>query len=173
MNNKTKVVLIIIGIVLLLFIAGSLGEKDNELTKLSSNPQEIIANAQEESSIAATKPQKEFEQISVADYLNFYQGGEEKLILLARPTCGYCQIAEPIIASIAYDYDIDIYYLNPDNFSDDDQVAFVNSNEEFITGYGTPLLFIVKDSKIIDEVDGLTDKAHYLNFFKTHNFIKG
>ena len=171
MNNKTKIVLIVVGTIILLLIAASLGEKETD--DLSTDPQIIMANAEQESLEATNLPQKEFIQISASEYLDFYQGNEEKLILLARPTCGYCQVVEPIIASIAYENNIDIYYLNPDDFTDDDQVLFVKSNEEFYEGYGTPLLFIVKDSKIIDEIDGLTDKAHYLYFLKMHNYIKG
>ena len=46
------------------------------------------------------------------------------------------------------------------------------SDEFFKEGYGTPILLVVGEGKIIDKVDGLTDSAHYVDFFKRNEFIK-
>ena len=180
MNKTLKIALIIIGVVIVLVLAFAVGgngsssstTSPNQQTNLSTNPEEIIANAQSESESIKDNEKKEFTQISLTQYLEYYAGSEPKIILLARPTCHYCQIAEPIIQNVAYEYNIDINYLNTDDFTEDDQKNFIYSNDEFKEGYGTPLLFIVKDNQIIDKVDGLTDKAHYKEFFRLHGYIQ-
>ena len=75
------------------------------------------------------------------------------------------------INKIALSY-ININYLNTDEFKDDDQEKLVNSDDTFTNGFGTPLLLVVSNNKIVDSVDGLTDNAHYTEFFKKYGYIK-
>jgi len=163
-------IIIIVIIIVLSFIVGP-NNKNDGISDLSNDPQVIITNAQQESAAVKEEEKKEFAQIDVATYLDYYRGSELKIILLARPTCQYCQIAEPILQKIAKEYNLDIHYLNTDNFTDDSQADFVQSNEVFADGYGTPYLFLVKDGTIVDSVDGLTDRAHYISFFTVNGFI--
>ncbi len=139
---------------------------------LSNDMNVIIANAEKESASVTEEEKKEFININVEQYLEYYNGSEKKIVLLARPTCHYCQIAEPIIQKVAKEYDLDIYYLNTDEFTEDDQQTFVNSDEKFKTGFGTPFLMILKDGGITDSVDGLTDYAHYVYLFRKNSIIK-
>ena len=64
-----------------------------------------------------------------------------------------------------------MYYLNTDNFSGEDQNNFIASNEEFSTGYGTPMLLVVGNGTIKNQVDGLTDRTHYIAFLQLNEFI--
>lgn len=178
MNNK-KVLGIIAGVVVVIVILLACfvgGDKDTSkkstAKELSNDPDVILANAQQESSAVKEEDKKEFEQIDVTKYLEYYSGSEGKLVLLARPTCSYCMIATPIIQSIMKEYNIEVSYLNTDNFTSDDQTAFVKSNEEFSTGFGTPMLLLVKENQIVDKIDGMTDSAHYIEFFQKNGYIK-
>ena len=101
-----------------------------------------------------------------------YNGSEKQIILIARPTCHYCQIAEPILQNLIYEYKLNINYLNTDNFEENDQQTLINSDEKFSNGLGTPTLVVVGEGQIYDNVDGLTDKAHYKEFFKKNGYIK-
>ena len=177
MNNKKIFTIIGVSLLVVLLIIGCFvgGEKSNSSnnnTKLSNNPQEIMQNAQNESEEAKKGEQPELNEISVDTYLEYYNGTDPKLVLIARPTCGYCQIAEPIIKKITNDYGIVINYLNTDNFEGEDSAKFTSSDKEFSSGFGTPMLLVVGNGKIIDKVDGLTDTAHYVDFIKSNNFIK-
>ncbi len=98
--------------------------------------------------------------------------GQASLVWVARPTCGYCQLATPVVQKIIKDYSIYISSLNTDNFSEEDTNLFVNSDERFKEGFGTPMLLLVGDGKILDMIDGATDTAHYLDFLKTYKFIE-
>lgn len=170
MKKKTIGIIGVVALVIILLIGATIKpkEKDNSL----SNSGDILTNAQIESQNVKENEQKEFTEISVSDYMNIYNGGEKALVLVARPTCGYCQIAEPILHNIAYKYDININYLNTDNFSEEDSSTFVNSNTQFAEGFGTPMLLVVSNSNINDIVDGLTDTAHYVEFLKKNGIIE-
>ena len=166
---------IVIGLVAILLIACCfIGEKDSSnsnFSKQTSSTDEILNNAQDESSVITDDDKKDFESIDVNEYLDFYNGSENKVIFIGRPTCSYCQIADPIVRKINKDYDLNIYYLNTDEFSGDDETAFVKSDEFLANGYGTPMLFIVSNGGIVDKVDGLTDTAHYIEFLETNKII--
>lgn len=175
-NKNLKTIGIIVAVVAVLILACVVGGKDSggstENLELSNDANTILANAQQESEAVKDSEKKEFVSIDVNKYLEYYAGSEAKIIYLARPTCSYCQIATPIIQGIMFEYNIEVNYLNTDEFTDEGQTAFVKSDEFFSQGYGTPVLFIVKDNAIVDKVDGMTDKAHYIQFFKTHGYIK-
>ena len=173
-KKKTFIIVGVVLVIILLIAAMSIGEKKGSSTDVttSNDASTIVANAQKESDAVKDDEKKEFTQIDVDKYLEYYKGEENTLILIARPTCHYCQIAEPIIQNIAYKYDININYLNTDEFKDDDQEKLVNSDDTFANGFGTPLLLVVSNNKIVDSVDGLTDNAHYTEFFKKCGYIK-
>ena len=171
MNKKYFGVIGIIILLIVVMICITLDPSKNK--KISNDPEIIMENAEEESEeYSNSKEQKKFTEINIDTYLEYYSGSESKIILIARPTCHYCQIAEPIIHKVAYDYDLDINYLNTDNFQEGDLNKLIGSDDMFSEGFGTPLLLVVKDNKIKDTVDGLTDYAHYEKFFKDNKFIK-
>lgn len=168
MNKKVFGIVGIILLVVLLIVCASI----NPNSKYSNNSTSIIENAIEESSNIKEEEKKDFIEINVDEYLNKYNGEEKSIVLVARPTCNYCQIAEPIIHNIAYKYDLTINYLNTDNFQNDDSQRFIQSDEFFSNGFGTPMLLLVSNGKIDDMVDGVTDTKHYEEFLKNNSFIK-
>lgn len=172
-NNKILVILGIVLAVILIIICSMVGTDSNntKTDKVVEDGQTIVTNAQKESEAVKDDEKKEFTQINVDKYLEYYAGEENKIILVARPTCHYCQIAEPILQNISFKYNIEINYLNTDEFSDDDQTKFINSDDTFKDGFGTPFLLIVSNNKIVSSVNGLTDEDHYISFFKTNGFI--
>lgn len=167
-ETKSKIIIAVVLIVLIGLIAILGGKKE---TTTAETPDMILQNAEEESKKVKDSEKKEFTEINVDTYLEYYAGENKQIVLLARPSCHYCQIAEPLIQKISKEYDISINYLNPDNFQEEDESKFINSNEFFKEGYGTPVLLIVSQNQIIDKVDGLTDTEHYIDFFKRNEII--
>ncbi|MBR3211234.1 MAG: thioredoxin family protein [Bacilli bacterium] len=169
------IVVLVLVLVVLSFVVSSKGGSGDgsypepEIT-LSNDVNTIIENAQEESASVTENQKKKPTEIRVADYIEFKADSEPRIILVARPTCGYCNIAEPIIYKISKEYDLDIYYLNTDEFTEAELTDFVQSDERF-QELGTPYLMVVQDDEIIDNVDGLTDYAHYVDFFQRNGFI--
>lgn len=173
MSKAEKYGLIGIGVVLVILIIVSCVIKvDKKEKELSNDANVVLENAQAESAAVVDDEKSEFNQIDINQYLEMYNGSEKQLILIARPTCGYCQIAEPIIQNLMYEHNIEINYLNTDNFSEEDDATLVKSDELFSSGYGTPTLIVVGNGGIISNVDGLTDTAHYEKFFKENGFIE-
>lgn len=171
-EKKTIGIILGVVVVILLMIGASVG-KDSSSTekKVTTDSSSILENAQKESDSVKEEEKKEFDQIDINEYIDKKASPEKSLILVARPTCHYCQIAEPILQKIAKEKDLDIDYLNTDNFSQEDQTTFVQSDESFNNGYGTPILLVVQNDEITDKVDGLTDYDHYIEFFKKNGFI--
>ena len=177
--EKNKKILIIIGICLLgglLCLSFFVGNDTNQpaVETLSEDPNEIIKNAQTQSANIKDSEKKDYKEIKMSDYLEYYAGSESKIILIGYPTCPFCQIAEPILKNLAYEYDLEINYLNTDNFTDEDEATLLQSDEYFREneGFGTPLILIVKDNKILNKIDGLTDRGHYKKLFEEEGFIK-
>ncbi len=169
---KKLLPIIALGIIaILIVISFFIGEKDTKKSSLSNDIDQILENAEKESSAIKEEEMKDFENIDIDKYLEYYEGSENKIIFIGRPTCPFCEVAAPIVKKINKDYNLNIYYLNTDDFVDDDETRFVQSDEFLNDGYGTPLLFIVSNGTIVDKVDGLTDTNHYLNFLETNNII--
>lgn len=142
-----------------------------ESTSQNTSGTDMTAKAQEESANVPEDEQKEFNEIDVDTYLDMYNGDEDSLVLFASPTCGYCQIAEPILKHISYQYDITINYVNTSEIDSDDSEKLVDSND-FFSQLGTPTLLVVSNGKIVNQVAGLVDTDSYVSFFKDTGFIK-
>lgn len=175
MNDKKFLIIGTIIIIALLIvavvIAGKGEEKKQNDLPFSNDPETIIANAEKESAAVVDGAKKEFDRIDVAKYLEYYAGDVPTLVLVAREGCHYCQTAEPIIQSIMKENDISINYLDTDEFTEETSQQFQESDAMFEDGFGTPMLLLVGNNSIIDAVDGLTDKAHYVEFFRSNGFI--
>ena len=176
MKNK-NILIGVLGVLLvvLLIVGASVGGKKSSTTEKSggsSDSSSVLDNAQKESEEVSEDEMKDFVSININDYLDMKASDDKSIVLVARPTCHYCQIAEPILHKVAKEYDLDINYLNTDDFSQDDQTTFVKSDESFSEGYGTPMLLIVGSDSIIDRINGLTDHDNYVEFLKTNGFVK-
>lgn len=172
-KNKKYYSIAIIVVLSILVIASLFITDSNEKTSssLSEDVDVILANAEKESAAITENEKKEFTNINVATYLEYYQGTDNKIIFVGRPTCPYCQLAQPIVQKLAKDYELEIFYLNTDEFQDEDEANFIKSDEYLNDGYGTPILLIVSNNSIVDMVDGATDTAHYKEFFKKNNYL--
>lgn len=177
--EKNKKVFIVLGVCLLVVIlclSFFIGNDTNQpnVETLSEDPNVIISNAQTQSKSISEDERREYKKIKVVDYLEYYAGSEAKIVLLGYPECPFCQIVEPILQNLSYEYDIEINYLNTNDFTEEDEKLLLESDEYFQEneGFGTPLLLIVKDNKIIDKVDGPTDRGHYKKFLDEAGFIK-
>ena len=146
-------------------------DNSNSSTTSSSSASDMTSRAQEESANVPDDEQKDFNDIDIDEYLDLYDGSEDSIVLFSRPTCGYCQIAEPILHHIAYQYKLTINHVNTDEMSSDDETKLVESDDYFSDGFGTPLLVVVSNGEIVDMVIGLVDTDSYVSFFTDNGFI--
>lgn len=174
--NKKTIGIIFAGLLIILLVISATIDTDNTkktLTKLTDDTDIILENAQNQSTkYKGSKEQNPFIKIKVDEYLEYYKDNKNRIVFIGRPTCYYCQIAVPIIQKLSYDYDLEVNYVNVDEFEGDDESNFLNSDEKYANGFQTPLLVIIGNNKIKDEYEGLTDYAHYLKMLKDNKIIK-
>ncbi len=154
---KDRILLIILGIILIIGYIVS----DN---KLEPNKKPEISTG--------------FANISVNQYLNLLKDNKLSIIYLGSNNCPHSKRATTILAAIVNEYDINVNFLNSDNFTQTDKVKFNGSVKEFNEGkWGTPTVMIVKNNKIVEMADGIGSddvkaKERYVNLFKKYEIIK-
>ena len=172
MTDKAKKVIIIVLIVCAIFsgiVMYLVATKEER--ELKKQEQDIINKSGSDSSKVSRDKMRDFKMINVDKYLELYKGKDISIVYIGRSGCQYCQTAEPIIQNIMYEKKFDMYYLSTDGFDDEDRVNMLNSDNYFKEkkGISTPCISIVKDSSIVDKIEGLADKDTYLKFFKENN----
>ena len=143
----------------------------NNSATSGSSASDMTSRAQQESAKVPDDEKKDFNDIDIDEYLDLYDGSKNSIVLFSRPTCGYCQIAEPILHHIAYQYKLTINHVNTDEMSSSDEKKLVESDDYFSDGFGTPLLVVVSNGEIVDMVSGLVDTDSYVSFFTDNGFI--
>ena len=122
----------------------------------------------------------EFVDITIDEYLEKMQSEEKSIIYVARPGCSWCQKESPIIKKVGADYDLTIYYRNTDPFWDSELQTyteqgqkFINSDEQYKDGWGTPNTIIVGGGKVIDGEFSYVERNKLIDLFKKNGFING
>lgn len=173
---KTGLIILVVMIICLVcFFASSSKSKPYE--KVSSNEDtnaenSVLEEATKQAGEISDEERTQPEEISLQTYLELYQKEEESLVLISRPTCQYCKIATPILENIIYEKKVKIHYLNSDNLTEEENSKLITSDDYFSSGYGTPLLLVVGNKKIKDQVEGLVTKESYEAFFKEYGFME-
>lgn|SRR5574344_1328680 len=107
-----------------------------------------------------------FNEISLTEYLTLINSTEKTVILVARPTCGYCEKFTPILKQAASDMGITVNYIDTDNFSSDDWTKFQNSFDYLSTDeWGTPLTMIVQNGELLAKNNGYVELSAIKQFF--------
>ncbi len=170
MKNKSDIIFIIVSIFVLVIITISsyyYYNKENKKEKSDIETDFFNAVLQESKEV---KNKKDFNKINVDQYLELYNGSKDAVVLVGQDGCQYCDVAEPIIQGIMYDNNIEVNYLLTNDFTEETESKFMNSNER-LKSFSTPLLLIVSNGEIKDEVDSLMHTEDYIKFFKDNNII--
>lgn len=150
-------------------INNSIGYMDRETTFTFLKENGVIA------SDAVLKPEFEnITNINYSEYLNILKSSEAKVVVVGQTTCSHCITAKPYYDEIAKENNIDIYYLNYTNMSDDEKTAILTSTTYFKENedWGTPLMLIAKDGDAVIADSGFLSKEATLSFLKENNIIK-
>lgn len=172
MNKEGSVIKLIILFVVLFLICylayfSSIVSQDKFGDDVNTNS---VQEIEELTKSISEDEKKDFNEINVSLFKEIYNGDSNEVVLLSRPTCSYCQIAEPILQNISYKYDFLINHINTDNMSGEEYEELKSLDDRF-RSFGTPLLLVVSNNKIVDEVAGLVSSSDYVKFFKKYKFI--
>ena len=166
-KNKGKLVkkaLTITGIVLvvLIVVAGSIWISNVKQTDKGKTSSENESYALEEAG---------FNSVTLDEYLQLIKSEEKNVILIARPTCYYCEQFTPVLKQASEELGVTVNYINTDKFSDDDWTTF-NSSLDYLNTeeWGTPLTLVVQNGKVIDENNGYVELDTIKEFFTSNGF---
>lgn len=114
-----------------------------------------------------------FNELSMNEYLKLISGKEKSIILVARPTCGYCEKFAPVLKKAMEDMNLTVNYVNTDDFSDEDWQTF-RSSLDYLNSeeWGTPLTLIVQNGVAIAENNGYVDLDTIKEFFSSNGLGK-
>ena len=120
----------------------------------------------------------EFVEIDIDQYLELMKKDEKSIVYVARPGCSWCQKESPIIKRIGGEFGLTIYYLNTDPFWDsvnstytESGRKFINSDEQYADGWGTPNTIIVGNGSIIDGEFSYVERSSLIDLFVKNGFI--
>lgn len=123
--------------------------------------------SEEEVPAAVTLEDAGFNKLTIDKYLELIKSSEKSIILVARPTCGYCEQFSPILKKAADDMKLTINYVNTDEFTSEDWETFGNSLEYLAKeDWGTPLTLIVQNGKLVAANNGYVELDGIKSFFK-------
>lgn len=112
----------------------------------------------------ANASEKVYEQ-----FVSDMNSSEEKMIVIGREGCSWCQLFRPILDYYANKYDISYSYIDVEKLIDRDFKKILEKVEE--SSIGTPFTVFVKDGKITDKIDGYADECELFEILQKHGFV--
>ncbi len=144
--------------------------KEQQELELEEEQEKTLKNAEKEYKSIKESEKEAFNKITATTYKS-YLNNSNKLVLLSN-TCKYCEQAETILQKLNKDYNLKIDYIETSHLSAQDIETITKSSEDFNNGFGTPTLIAIKNGKVVDILEGITDTKGYVDFLKENKFIK-
>ena len=97
---------------------------------------------------------------------------ETFILLISRSTCSHCSEYKPKLESIAKKYNIDIYYIDYDLDTKENQDKLL---DDYKLDGSTPITIFIKNGKqtnLFDRIEGDIEKETAISKFKKLGFIK-
>ena len=110
--------------------------------------------------------------IDYKEYEKLLKDDKESVIVVGQSTCHYCVEAKLILNDIAEKKDVKINYLNISYLTEDEGEKFESSLDYFEGSWGTPIMMIVKDGKMIDIIEQLVTEDEYIDFLEENEVIE-
>lgn len=110
--------------------------------------------------------------VDFKEYKSIIASKKPQLVVMVQTGCGACTTAKPVLEELVTEYDIEINALNISELSEEDRNSLGSTldylNEE---DWGTPLLLVVKDNKVVDASNGFVNKDTYKIFLRSNDMI--
>ena len=112
-----------------------------------------------------------FNEVTLDEYLSLIKEDEQNIILVARPTCTYCELFTPTLKQAMDDMKLTINYIDTDKFTNEDWTTF-NSSLDYLNTeeWGTPLVLIVKSGQTVAVNSGYVDLGTIKSFFEANGY---
>lgn len=121
---------------------------------------------------AVTLTNAGFNEVSLDEYLTLVNSSEKSIVLVARPTCGYCEKFTPILKEAMEDLDITVNYIDTDKLTSEEDFNKFTSSVSYLTEneWGTPLVMIVQNGTVVADNQGYVELDQIKEFFTNNGF---
>lgn len=104
-----------------------------------------------------------------AEFEEKFNGEENSLIYIGRPTCGYCNLLKPSLEDMVSRYNFDYVDINIDEVNDKVLDKVLESLK--ITSLGTPYMAIVSKGEVVAVQNGYADYDVVFGFLQSNGII--
>lgn len=168
-----RVLLILLGIVVFIVACFVLSEvavdhsNDKKLVYQDpSNP--LLAEGQ----VLDEEKMKDYETIGFDTFLSYLKEKKTALVFVGSEGCGWCTYQKPLLKAVAYDYDLDVKYLDISTLTSEQRDQFNELHDDLKEDYGTPMFFAVRDGKVDQISHGANSTEQLIETFKDQGFIE-
>lgn len=115
--------------------------------------------------------------IGMDEYRALINGQTPEIIVVGQTSCSHCMMAKPALLNIATKYGVKINYLNMTEIKNEENgtelINEFNSSLAYLQNeeWGTPLMMIVKDKKVVATSNGYLSENNYVKFLKDQGII--
>ena len=111
--------------------------------------------------------------IGLNEYEKILKSKGNNIVVIGQSTCPHCLNAKVLLNQIVEEKDITINYLNITYLTPDEKKTFTNSFDYFKSdSWGTPVMMIIKNGKIVDMLEEFTTKDKYVEFLEENGVLK-
>lgn len=154
--SKTKKILILVGLVLIVVASVLVAKSSYDAQKK-----------------AEEKEQKEIEEsISNLTVINLdkleelFKSDDTKIVFIGSLTCPHCTSIKPKINNLVKELDIDVYYLELSELTEEDEERLYSMNDFLAQGTAIPLVMAIKNNEVIDSFVGNIETEEIESFLK-------
>ena len=110
-------------------------------------------------------------ELTYKEFVQKIDNEESFVLCVSRTTCSHCATYKPKLESVAKDYAIDLYYIDIDKYSDEEQEEFekiINFNDT------TPTTVFLRDGKettTSNRLVGDASTSRIIDKLKSNDFI--
>ena len=146
---------------------GKVVDKQNEYDDYN-----VVFEFLQENEIIAEDAELALNYIDYDTYEKLLNSKDKEVIVIGKTTCGYCVQAKIILNDVASENDVEINYFDYAKSDSDEREAFLESLDYFQEEeWGTPILMIVQNGKIVDMIEQLVTEDEYIEFLEENEVI--
>lgn len=104
-------------------------------------------------------------------FYSAFNGSENKLVMIGRDNCSWCQLFKPNLDLMSEKYEFDYVYVNTNELTSGALSKLLKSVNVDESEFGTPLTVIVKEGSVVDSLNGYVDEVKLLEFLKNNKIV--
>lgn len=142
--SKAKKILIVIGLILIVVVSVLVAKSsyDSQIEKEKKEQKEI------EDSIS------NLTVIDLDKLEELFKSEDTKIVFIGSLTCPHCTAIKPKINNLVKELDIDVYYLELSDLTEEDEERLYSMNDFLAQGTAIPLVMAIKNDEVIDSFVG-------------------